>query len=58
MSKRANQDYAKKAISRALEYRNNIFGYVGWTSSIRFAPGAGLSNWIFNAKRRIIDLKE
>lgn len=43
---RANQEYAQKAIAKAILYRNDFISYTAWTASIRFAAGNGIANGI------------
>ena len=43
-SRRANQQYAQKAISATISSRNNMFASTAWTSSLRFAAGSGIAN--------------
>ena len=47
--RRANQQYAQKAIASALSYRNNTVALSAWSASARFSAGIGVSNtgtWI------------
>lgn len=43
-SRRANQQYALKAVASTISYRNNIISVSTWSSSFRFSLGCGLSN--------------
>ena len=45
-TRRANQDYAQKAIAAAISSRNNTFATTAWASSARFAVGTGFSNGV------------
>ena len=45
-AKRANQDYAKKAISRAIFYKNDTLSREAWNCSAKYALGTGFSNFI------------
>ena len=45
-ARRANQQYATKAIERAIYYGSNIVSSSTWGASIRFAAGCGIANGV------------
>ena len=51
--RRANQQYAQKAIASTMGYRNNILSYTTWGASARFAAGCGASNGAIGVLSRV-----
>ena len=52
-NRRTNQAYASKSNMCVLEYRNNMFSYIGWTSSMKFAAGVGAANGLMEGYRQL-----
>ena len=48
-ARRANQQYAQKAITAAVSYRNEVFASAAWSGSIKFAAATGVSSGITGA---------
>ena len=48
-ARRANRQYAQKAIMSAIRYRNNTISVSSWSSSFLFSTGTGISNAVTGA---------
>ena len=51
-TRRANQQYAQKAIATASSYKSNVIALSTWSASFRFSLGCGVSNGVTSGYSR------